>query len=62
MICYNGFSVENAVIAQMVERILGKDEVAGSIPANSSKQKSVHFRERIFVYIIHYLLKKRIFE
>ena len=27
----------NAVIAQMVERILGKDEVAGSIPASSSK-------------------------
>ena len=31
------FSRWNAVIAQMVERILGKDEVAGSIPANSSK-------------------------
>ena len=35
----------NAVIAQMVERILGKDEVAGSIPASSSrKRKDTHLR------------------
>ena len=27
-----------AVMAQSVEHILGKDEVAGSIPANSSKK------------------------
>ena len=27
----------NATMAQLVEHILGKDEVAGSIPASSSK-------------------------
>ena len=33
--------MRNAVIAQPVERILGKDEVPGSNPGNSSKQKGV---------------------
>ncbi len=28
-----------AFLAQLVERILGKDEVAGSIPAKGSKQE-----------------------
>ena len=28
----------NATMAQLVEHILGKDEVAGSIPASSSKK------------------------
>jgi hypothetical protein len=35
------FSVFNiAFLAQSVERILGKDEVAGSIPAKGSKPES----------------------
>ena len=30
-----------AAMAQLVEHILGKDEVAGSIPASSSKNEAV---------------------
>ena len=30
----------DASVAQLVERILGKDEVTGSIPVRSSKNKS----------------------
>ena len=33
--CYNYFA--NATMAQLVEHILGKDEVIGSIPISSSK-------------------------
>ena len=29
----------NAAMAQLVERVLGKDEVTGSIPVSSSKKK-----------------------
>ena len=36
---YNGKAVKNAAIAQSVERILGKDEVASSNLASSSKKK-----------------------
>ena len=36
---YNGKAVLNAAIAQSVERILGKDEVASSNLASSSKKK-----------------------
>ena len=36
---YNTLAVENAAIAQPVERILGKDEVASSNLASSSKKK-----------------------
>ena len=32
---------KDAVIAQSVERILGKDKVTGSIPVNGSKQAGV---------------------
>ena len=32
-------NIASAAIAQMVERILGKDEVTGSIPVSSSKKK-----------------------
>ena len=47
---YNGKAVRRpAAIAQSVERILGKDEVASSNLASSSKRKSVHESERIFV-------------
>ena len=35
---YNTQAVENAAIAQPVERILGKDEVASSNLASSSKK------------------------
>ncbi|MEE1050352.1 MAG: hypothetical protein U0M60_23355, partial [Clostridia bacterium] len=39
---------------QLVEHILGKDEVTGSNPVSSSKRKSVHESGRMFVCIIHY--------
>ena len=31
----------NAAMAQMVERVLGKDEVTGSIPVSSSMRKAI---------------------
>ena len=37
---YNGKAVKNAAIAQQVERILGKDEVASSNLASSSKKSA----------------------
>ena len=40
---YNGKAVKNAAIAQSVERILGKDEVASSNLASSSKRKPIRF-------------------
>ena len=42
---YNTKAVQNAAIAQPVERILGKDEVASSNLASSSKKcpKSIDF-------------------
>ena len=45
-------------MAQMVERVLGKDEVTGSIPVSSSKQKSVLTRERIFVTLFIFIIKR----
>ena len=46
---YNNCAIKYcAAMAQSVERILGKDEVTGSIPVSSSK-KSVHASVRIFV-------------
>ena len=49
---YNVFAIVYcAAMAQSVERILGKDEVTGSIPVSSSKAKSVHICERIFVLL-----------
>ena len=45
---YNNCAIKYcAAMAQSVERILGKDEVTGSIPVSSSK-KSVHASVRIF--------------
>ena len=38
-VIYNGKAVKNAAIAQSVERILGKDEVASSNLASSSRKK-----------------------
>ena len=40
-----------AAIAQQVERILGKDEVASSNLASSSKTKSSSFRMGFFVFV-----------
>ena len=37
-VCIRAYSIEYAAMAQMVERILGKDEVTGSIPVSSSKK------------------------
>jgi hypothetical protein len=31
------YTVREAVVAQLVERVLGKDEVTGSSPVNGSK-------------------------
>ena len=38
---YNTQAVKNAAIAQPVERILGKDEVASSNLASSSKKEEI---------------------
>ena len=47
---YNGKAVANAAIAQPVERILGKDEVASSNLASSSKTlKLLEFRGFLFL-------------
>ena len=43
--------MNNAAMAQMVERVLGKDEVTGSIPVSSSKApKAVVFGALLFNY------------
>ena len=36
------FERTNAAMAQLVERVLGKDEVTGSSPVSSSKKKEVN--------------------
>ena len=38
-------------MAQMVERVLGKDEVTGSIPVSSSMKKQLLFAIAFFSYI-----------
>ena len=38
-------------MAQMVERVLGKDEVTGSIPVSSSKKTLVRMNKSFFSYI-----------
>ena len=38
-------------MAQMVERVLGKDEVTGSIPVSSSKNPA-HFSGRDFYFLL----------
>ena len=48
-VIYNGKAVKNAAIAQSVERILGKDEVASSNLASSSKD-TPKFRLRSFSF------------
>ena len=45
---YNIKAVANAAIAQSVERILGKDEVASSNLASSSKKK--HIRRDVLLF------------
>ena len=40
----------------MAEQLIRNEQVAGSIPVTSSKRKSVHEGERIFVCIIHFSL------
>ena len=48
---YNGKAVRrHAAIAQQVERILGKDEVASSNLASSSKNQSSHSGWLIFLF------------
>ena len=48
---YNSKAVANAAIAQPVERILGKDEVASSNLASSSKIKD-HSFEWSFIFLL----------
>ena len=40
-------SSKNAAVAQLVERVLGKDEVMGSTPISSSGRQSWDFRAGI---------------
>ena len=58
---YNGKAVRRyAAIAQQVERILGKDEVASSNLASSSKKKPrtpTGFRLSSFLYYVATILK-----
>ena len=42
------FERTNAAMAQLVERVLGKDEVTGSIPVSSSKTDRANFMVRSF--------------
>ena len=42
-------------MAQLVERVLGKDEVPGSNPGSSSKKKS---RKRLFLFVLQIREKK----
>ena len=54
---YNTQAVENAAIAQPVERILGKDEVASSNLASSSKTPdSTWNREFFFCLLVQSML------
>ncbi len=39
--CYNNACEKYAVMAQLAEHVLGKDEVPGSNPGNSSRKKTV---------------------
>ena len=39
-----------AAMAQMVERILGKDEVTGSIPVSSSRKRKTRLKNRVFSF------------
>ncbi len=43
--------VVNAAMAQVVEHVLGKDEVTGSNPVSSSKTPTV-FAVGVFVFIL----------
>ena len=47
---YNIQAVQNAAIAQPVERILGKDEVASSNLASSSIKRPKPFGFGLFIY------------
>ena len=47
---YNTQAVQNAAIAQPVERILGKDEVASSNLASSSKDSPKYDLRRFLFY------------
>ena len=47
LLVYNSKAVANAAIAQPVERILGKDEVASSNLASSSRKNDL-FRQVVF--------------
>ncbi len=50
-ICIITFAIKYcAAMAQSVERILGKDEVTGSIPVSSSK-KTKDTQQRVFCFL-----------
>ena len=51
-------TIENAAIAQSVERILGKDEVASSNLASSSKASEINRFQRLSIAIAENQLRK----
>ena len=53
---YNNCAIKYcAAMAQSVERILGKDEVTGSIPVSSSKNRRISTEVRRFYFLpLHY--------
>ena len=44
-----------AIVAQLVERVLGKDEVTGSIPVDGSEELVENFQERMDCARYYYL-------
>ena len=46
------FERTNAAMAQLVERVLGKDEVTGSIPVSSSKTDRAKFMVQSFLSVL----------
>ena len=51
-LAYNIKADKFAAMAQMVEHILGKDEVTGSIPVSSSRKNLFTFVKRFFYLIL----------
>ena len=56
MLLYNNEAVRNAAIAQPVERILGKDEVASSNLASSSKKSVIPYGMADFLSLLVVLI------
>ena len=50
--CIITLAFQNAAMAQVVEHVLGKDEVTGSNPVSSSKNTGISFGISVFLFII----------